>query len=209
MSFAVTASFALAPLPVASAPLLSVRTPFLGNDFEMFHIFFAATRNGRSYSLLRALMRKKKAQWRQWLVYKADQRAIPEAHGGSVSFNVTGRFPFLRPWHCVEVSLLPPCTCRRESLPRRRLAQRARRRAFGNLSYYPRCFTPTFAEACAAWWKNHSSLRRFCCASGLRVCHSVQEFVGLTRPHPSAMRCLSVLVAPMCFCLYLLVFFFW
>ena len=59
-SFAATASFALAPLPVASAPLLLVRTPFLGNDFEMFHNFFAATRNGRSYSLLRVLVRKKR-----------------------------------------------------------------------------------------------------------------------------------------------------
>ena len=28
-----------------------------GNDFEMFHTFFAARRNGRSYSLLRVLMR--------------------------------------------------------------------------------------------------------------------------------------------------------
>ena len=165
----------------------------------MFHIFFAATGNGRSFSLLRVLC-EKKAQWRQWPVYKADQKTIPEAHGGSVSFNVTGPFPFLRPWHCVEVSLLPPCTCRRESLPRRRLAQRARSRAFGNLSNYARFFTPTFEKACAACWKNHSFLRRFCCASGLRVCHSVQEFGGLTRPHPSVMRCLSILVAPMCFC---------
>ena len=70
-SFIVTASSASAPLPVASAPLLLLSTPFLENDFEMFHIFFAARRNGRSC----------KAQWHQWSGNKADQRTIPEAHG--------------------------------------------------------------------------------------------------------------------------------
>ena len=99
-SFAVTASFALAPLPVTSAPLLSL-------------MFFGPAA---------------RSPW--------------QAHGGSVSFNVTEPFPFLRRWHCVNVSLLPPCSCRRESLLRRRLAHRARSRAFGNLStnapYSPR-----------------------------------------------------------------------
>ena len=29
--------------------------------------------------------------------------ALAAAHGGSVSFTVTEPFPFLRPWHCVDV----------------------------------------------------------------------------------------------------------
>ena len=62
-----------------------------GMTLEMFHIFFAARRNGRSY----------KAQWHQWSVYKADQRTVLEAHGFCVSFYVTVPFPFLWPWHSV------------------------------------------------------------------------------------------------------------
>ena len=119
----------------------------------MFHIFSLQEEMDGAFRCCACLLEKKRHSWRQWPVYKADQRTIPEAHGGCVSFNVTGPFPFLRPWHCVDVSLLPPCTCRRESLPLRRLAHRARSRAFGNLSTYARYFTPTFAKACAAWWK--------------------------------------------------------
>ena len=62
-----------------------------------------------------------------------------QAPGGSFLCTVTEPFPFLQPWHCVDVSLLPPCSCRRESLPRRRLAHRARSRAFGILSTNARC----------------------------------------------------------------------
>ena len=83
-------------------------------------------------------------------------RSPLHALGGSVSFTVTEPFPFLRPWHCVDVSLLPPCGCRRESLPRRRLAHRARSRAFGNMTtnarYCPHqnCPRPLW---CRSWKK--------------------------------------------------------
>ena len=56
----------------------TIRTPFLVNDFEMFHIFFAARRNGRSSSLLRVLMAKSRKRHSGVSgVYKADQRTIP------------------------------------------------------------------------------------------------------------------------------------
>ena len=77
--------------------------------------------------------------------------------GGSVSFTVTEPLPSLRPWRCVDVSLLPPCSCRWESLPRLRPAHRARSRAFGNLSTSARyCPTPIFVQLGGI----NSSLRR-------------------------------------------------
>ena len=67
-------------------------------------------------------------------VFVVAARSPLQALDGSVSYFVTEPFPFLRPWHCVHVSLLPRCSCHHESLPHKRLAHRARSCAFGNLS---------------------------------------------------------------------------
>ena len=57
-SCAVTASFALPPLPVTSAPLLLLRTPFVVNNFEMFHIFFAVKKKWTElFALARAYVK--------------------------------------------------------------------------------------------------------------------------------------------------------
>ena len=71
---------------------------------------------------------------RTYFRFEFAARCPLQAPGRRVSYSVTEPFPFLRPGHCVDVSLLSPSGCRREALPRRRLAHRARSRAFGNLS---------------------------------------------------------------------------
>ena len=90
-------------------------------------------------------------------VFEFAARCPLQAPGRRVSYTVTQPFPFLRPGHCVDVSLLSPCGCRREALPRRRLAHRARSRAFGNLSTNARyCSRPTCVQFDG---KSNSSLR--------------------------------------------------
>ena len=63
------------------------------------------------------------------------------------TWQFTVPFPSVWPWHCV-VHAPAPCCCLRESMPRRRLAHRARSRALGNLFINVSCGILAVALGC-------------------------------------------------------------